>query len=78
MDTKHFMDTKTGKNVKLCEKCGKGSKRRLRCHRCRRLICRDCAERDFDTWWCTSPAFPRASSPEDCIDAERKVKMAGQ
>jgi len=57
----------------LCERCGKPSgKRRLKCHRCHRLICRGCAERDFGAWWCTSDEWPRSSSPEDCYNAERK------
>jgi len=72
--------------MRACERCGKtmtydnfhalppghalGS--RVTCHRCkRRHICRDCAVRDFATWWCASDTWRSNSSPEDCYQAER-------
>lgn len=54
---------------RLCERCGKAApKRRVKCHRCHRLICRGCAELDFGAWWCASAAFD-PHSPVDCYRA---------
>lgn len=54
---------------KLCEKCGQEPPmRRVRCHRCGRLICHVCRVYDFGKHWCSDFA---GRTPADCKEAER-------